>query len=183
MEDKNQYIEILNKLLSYSEAILKGDYSKRIVTDVSDDLISQIVSNLNQYADEHILNLEHKNLDKKNNIDHFIEAISSFANHDFSHKLPITEHGTIMDAIATGINILGDELEQSTISKNYFSNIYNAVSEILIVTDLTGKVIDFNNATEQILGISKENYLNVSIKKLISSNHKHDERKLMDVFS
>lgn len=182
MEEKNLDKELLTKLLLYSEAILKGDYSKRIIADVGDDMINQIVSNLNHYADGHILNVEHKNLDKKNNIDHFIDTIGSFANHDFSHKLPITEHGTVMDAIATGINMLGDELEQSTISRDYFSNIYNAVSEIMIVTDMKGVITDLNQATENILQISKEDYINVSAMNLLSKKYKHHEKSMIEMF-
>lgn len=181
MKSNDQFSEVLIKLLHFSEAILKGDYSKRIIIDVNDDIINQITVNLNQYADELLLNLPHEDGNEKNNIDHFINTISSFANHDFSHKLPITEHGTVMDAIATGINMLGDELEQSTISRDYFSNIYNAVSEILIVTNLKGKITDLNKATEKILNITNKDYKNVDLKKLISNKYKDHRNVITDM--
>ena len=110
--------EVLYKLLELSKAMLDGDYSKRIVTDIKDDVINQIATNLNLLADKLMLNPPQLLGTEKINVDHFIETISSFANHDFSHKLPISEQGTILDAIATGINMLGDELEQSTASKD-----------------------------------------------------------------
>ncbi|NJM25547.1 MAG: response regulator [Bacteroidia bacterium] len=43
--------------------------------------------------------------------------ISSYTNLDFKRKLPISDNGNIWDAIATGINLLGDELEQTVASR------------------------------------------------------------------
>lgn len=182
MRMKNNETETLQKLLEFSEALLKGDYSKRIISDIQDSAINAIATNLNKYADEHILNSKYKSGDSKIDIDHFIDTISSFANHDFDQKLPITDNNTILDAIAMGINILGDELEQSTISRDYFSNIYNAVSEILIVTDVKGKIIDVNNATKKSLNIEKDVIINIPFKKLLSSKFKKQEKPIADFF-
>ena len=110
--------EILTKLLEVSKAMLNGDYSKRVVADFKDDLINQVATNLNLLADKIMLDPPQTKGVEKIDISHFIETISSFANHDFSHKLPVSEDGTILDAIAIGINMLGDELEQSTASKD-----------------------------------------------------------------
>ena len=108
--------QILNRLLEISEAMLLGNYAGRVVTDFDNETITKIADNFNQLADKLQLNkIEDDSPDPT--VNSFIEVISSFANLDFKQKLPITERGTVMDAIATGINILGDELEQSTASK------------------------------------------------------------------
>lgn len=180
---KNNETDTLQKLLEFTESLLKGDYSKRIISDIQDNIVNTIATNLNKYADEHILNSKYKSGDSKNNIDHFIDTISSFANHDFDQKLPITDNNTVLDAIAMGINILGDELEQSTISRDYFSNIYNAVSEILIVTDLKGKIIDINNSTKKSLNIDKDDFINIPVKKILSSKFKKHEKIISDFFN
>ncbi len=111
--------EILQKLLSLSESILEGRYSERIVTDFDDDIITKIVDNINRFCDR--VQLDPTGITDLHQQDEtvsiFIEVISSFTNRDFKQKLPISENGTIMDAIATGINVLGEELEYSTASK------------------------------------------------------------------
>ena len=109
--------QILQKLLGMSEAMLHGDYSTRIVADFDEELVTQIANNLNRLSDHAQLNTVEKTADQEQMVGTFIEVISSFANLDFKQKLPISENGTILDAIATGINILGEELEQSTTSK------------------------------------------------------------------
>jgi|GEM_PF-2673447 len=114
--------DILNELLELSEAIQNEDYSKRIVTDSRNDIVNQIINNFNKHADKLLItSLETNNANssnyKKFNLDVFINTISSFATHDFTNKLPVSKQNTILDAIATGINVLGDELEQSVASK------------------------------------------------------------------
>lgn len=108
---------ILNQILALSTGILKGDYSKRIIVDFEDDAITKIADNLNQFLDRMQLNAISGGYDQEETVTNFIEVISSFANLDFKQKLPISENGTILDAISTGINILGEELEQSAASK------------------------------------------------------------------
>jgi len=121
--------QILKKLLELSEAMLHGDYSRRVLTDFDDEIITKITNNLNQFADKVQLNEIGGDYSQEQTIDKFIEVISSFANLDFKQKLPISETGTIMDAIATGINILGEELEQSTASKQELETERNRLNE------------------------------------------------------
>jgi signal transduction histidine kinase len=109
---------ILHRLLEFSQSLLKGDYSRRIIVDVDDTLVSKICSNFNQYADRLQVNPPGGAEEIEASVNNFIEVISSFANRDFSTKLSISENGNMLDAIATGINVLGEELEQTTVSKN-----------------------------------------------------------------
>lgn len=121
--------EMLDKLLELSEALLRGDYSKRITTEFNDEVITRIADNLNKFSDKIQLNTIGTDYNQEQTINMFIEVISSFANLDFKHKLQISDNGTIMDAIATGINILGEELEQSAASKKELEIERNRLSE------------------------------------------------------
>lgn len=121
--------EILSKLLEMSEALLHGDYSKRVITDFNDDVVTKIANNFNQFADKIQLNSIGEVYNQEQTVNTFIEVISSFTNLDFKRKLAISESGTILDAIATGINILGEELEQSTTSKQELEKERNRLNE------------------------------------------------------
>jgi PAS domain S-box-containing protein len=146
--------EILSEIAKLSQAILDLDYSKRIAIDVNDDLISEIANNLNLLADSLMLNPpENKGGNEKVDISHFISVISSFANHDFSQKLPVSEHGTILDAIATGINMLGDELEQTTASKEELELERNRLNEAQAIAKVGNW--EFNRSAHKLSG-SKE---------------------------
>lgn len=116
---------MLRELLEFTSALLRGDVSKRINNIKDGDLLSQIAVNLNQHADN--LLLQSPKGDERTPIDHFLEVVSAFANHDFEQKLPVSEHNTVLDAIAMGINMLGDELEQSVASKAELNRAFNLV--------------------------------------------------------
>lgn len=121
--------QVLQQLLQLSEALLRGDYSKRITTDFNEDILTRIADNLNRYSDNVQLNTIGEYNNQQQTVHDFIEVISSFANLDFTRRLPISENGTILDAIATGINILGDELEQSVASKKELEREKNLLKE------------------------------------------------------
>lgn len=132
----------LFKLLEFSEALLKGDFSKRVITDFNDDLLTKIASNLNRYADRIQLDPKGSAEDQDQKMNTFIEVISSYTNLDFKQKLPISENGTIWDAIATGINILGDELAHSTASKAELEKERNALNEAQAIAKVGSWEID-----------------------------------------
>lgn len=116
-QQENVSTEVLNQLLRLSEALLKNDYSYRVVTGVDQSMISQICVNLNQLADRFQVNQINPSEDTEATISNFIEVISSYANRDFSQKLRTSDQSNLLDAVATGINVLGEELEFSTVSK------------------------------------------------------------------
>lgn len=167
--------EILDEIAKLSKAILDLDYSKRIAIDISDDIISEIANNLNQLADKLMLNPPESSASEKVSIGHFISVISSFANHDFSQKLPVSEHGTILDAIATGINMLGDELEQTTASKEELETERNRLNEAQAIAKVGSW--EFNPITSTLNG-SKEFYRIFELESISESeNYKAYRRK------
>lgn len=82
-------------------------------------------------------------------IDEIIDVIIAYAKGDFEKRLNISKKRDERDSIVAGINMLGEELEKTTISRDYFMNIYHSVSEILMILDMDGIIIDVNSATEK----------------------------------
>ncbi|PWA04386.1 PAS domain-containing sensor histidine kinase [Flavobacterium psychrotolerans] len=162
---------ILN-IVELSKALSDGNYSQRIITDYDENPLNQIITHLNALADKLLINPPKVDDREAMQIEHFTNTISSYACSDFTNKLPISKNATILDAIATGINLLGEELEQTTISRDYFSNIYDAVSEILIITDVSGKILDVNAATEKLLLHQKKKFINRNVVGLLDPKNK-----------
>jgi signal transduction histidine kinase/CheY-like chemotaxis protein len=147
--------EILSRLLEMSEALLHGDYSKRVITDFDEDIITKIADNFNRLADKIQLNTIGDAYNQEQTVNTFIEVISSFINLDFKQKLHISENGTILDAIATGINILGEELEQSTTSKLELEKERNRLNEAQAIAKVGSWELDIPSFR---LNWSKEAY-------------------------
>lgn len=55
-----------------------------------------------------------KNIDNRAN--DILEVIMSYARLEFDHKLPLSEKGDVFDAIASGVNMLGEELNENVVS-------------------------------------------------------------------
>jgi PAS domain S-box-containing protein len=157
-----------------SKYILEFDFSKRISIDYNDELINEIVGNLNLLADKLMLNPPAASDTEKINISHFISVISSFANHDFSQKLPVSEHGTILDAIATGINMLGDELEQTTASKDELELERNRLNEAQAIAKVGSWEYDIS--TNKLTG-SKEFYRIFELDSNDEKRYEHYRKK------
>jgi len=102
-------------------------------------------------------------------IDKIHDLIFCFANRDFSKKLEISENGDYTDTIISGINMLGEELEDSTVSKEYFKSIYNAISDIVIVTDASGIITSINKAAIDLLKISADKLIGVSLLNVLNN--------------
>lgn len=101
-------------------------------------------------------------------IDEIEDIIIAYANGELHRRLEISDNRDDRDTIIAGINMLGEELEKTTISRDYFMNIYNSVSEILIFMDTEGQISDLNKATEKILGKSINELRGQSIRTIIS---------------
>jgi signal transduction histidine kinase/CheY-like chemotaxis protein len=115
-ETKEVSSEFLSKLLALSEALLKGDYSKRLIVGDDSDF-ALIASNLNRFCDKVQLQFPQFTSNGEKSMNSFVSVISSYSNRDFSTKLSVSDEQTVFDSIATSINMLGEELQNTTVSK------------------------------------------------------------------
>jgi two-component system NarL family sensor kinase len=68
---------------------------------------------------------------------------------EFDYKIEPSEKFDEIDAFISNINMLGEELKASTISRNYFNNIFNSVSDMLFVLNNSGKINSANRAATE----------------------------------
>lgn len=109
-------------------------------------------------------------------IDEIQEIIISYANGNFSKRINATGKRDPRDTIAAGINMLGEELQETTISRDYFESIYDAVSDILIITNQKFLISDLNHTAENKLGYSKDLLIGTDARKLIKQESKELEQ-------
>jgi PAS domain S-box-containing protein len=74
----------------------------------------------------------------------------SKGNYDF--RGTISDAKDEYDAIITGINMLAEELQHTTISRNYLKSIYDGISEMVLIIDSNGHIEDINSTTAEYLG-------------------------------
>ena len=54
---------------------------------------------------------------------------------NFDYKVSLSDKLDDLDSIISGINMLGEELKETTISRDFFSSVYNSVSTLLFILD------------------------------------------------
>lgn len=87
----------------------------------------------------------------------------------FHKQLKISSRMDEVDAFISGVNMLGEELKATTISRNYFNNIFNSVSDMVFVVNNKGGIENVNNAVYEQLGFDLEALSSQSFDVLAAS--------------
>jgi PAS domain S-box-containing protein len=85
--------------------------------------------------------------------------LSSYSTGNFDKRLALSPRLDEVDAFIAGVNMLGEELKTTTISRDYFNNIFNSVSDMVFVVNNKGLIQNTNNPVMSQLGCSLENLL------------------------
>jgi PAS domain S-box-containing protein len=171
--------------------------SKNEQTDIILEQILSLVSNLNEInsADElDKLSAENEKykaisclvsdkfipreeVDRK--IDEFNEILLAYALHSYSDQLELTSNDNdLFNSLATSINILGEELNYSTVARDYIEDIFNSIEDILVVVDNKGTISFINNSTTRILKYTKSEILKRNFELFLDGQTSFD--KLVD---
>jgi PAS domain S-box-containing protein len=73
------------------------------------------------------------------------------------------------------INAVGEEMNTTTISKNYFNQIYNSVKEMIFELDKNGVIINYNSAVSTKLEYQPEELLNKNINQVLKNINAFDK--------
>ena len=102
---------------------------------------------------------------------HQIEEISNllleYSAGNYAYQGTISEKVDELDMVIAGINMLGEELLSTNVSKDYFSSIFNAVTDLVIIADQSGVLSDCNRSTEEALGFEFTEKTKIELDSLI----------------
>jgi PAS domain S-box-containing protein len=95
------------------------------------------------------------------------KLLASYSMGNFDKRLRLSSRLDEVDAFISGVNMLGEELKTTTISRNYFNNIFNSVSDMVFVLDAKGFIQNTNNAVISQLGNSLAGLLQKPFDSLV----------------
>jgi PAS domain S-box-containing protein len=93
--------------------------------------------------------------------------LTAYSLGNFDRKLTVSKRMDEVDAFIAGVNMLGEELKERTISRNYFNNIYNSVSDMVFVLDKQGKIENINTQVSHHLQYSLDFLIGKPISYLL----------------
>jgi signal transduction histidine kinase len=86
-------------------------------------------------------------------IDKLQHVVYSYANGDFELRVPIDKKDSFFNVVASAINMLGEELQEKTISKDYFASILSKLPLPIVVYTQHGNVELINSSGLHFLNI------------------------------
>lgn len=143
---------MLKQILELTQAIIDGDFNaviKKIDAKENVDF-EKILNNLRIIANNSLLT-------KNQDLNALLDIINAYANHDFAKKMIISNQFDLFDAISTGINILGEELGSSYLSRQEYIDTLNSLPYVVWSSNIDFSQIEYvNNGTIKIFGVSSE---------------------------
>ncbi|MEP1033169.1 ATP-binding protein [Ekhidna sp.] len=100
-------------------------------------------------------------------IEEISELIFEVANGNFDYTIEPSGEDDDLDAIISGVNMLGQELKISTVSRDHIQSMYEGVIDLIIVMDLNMNVKQVNSAFTQALGLDEKNVIEKYLPELI----------------
>lgn len=100
------------------------------------------------------------------------QLLREYSKGKFEKRLKVSSGMDEIDACISSINMLGEELKEATISRNYFNNIFNSVTDMVFVLDKTGVIKDINSSVSVQLKYDTEKIRNKSIDELSATKTK-----------
>lgn len=102
----------------------------------------------------------------ENKVNSINDQILQYALNNYYYKIDLTDDDDLFDSLITSLNMLGDEINYSTISRQYLTDIFNTIPEFIIIVDKKGIIQTVNKNILDELGEANENLLNTSICSL-----------------
>ena len=90
----------------------------------------------------------------------------NYAQHNYNYQVKLIGDD-FFDSLATCINILGEELNYSTVTTNYTEDVFNSIGDLLLVVDNLGYVLFVNKSICQVLGYKAEEIERQHIKLIL----------------
>ncbi|MEM9672082.1 MAG: ATP-binding protein [Bacteroidota bacterium] len=99
-------------------------------------------------------------------IDAINHVLLEIAEGNFQHLAPVSDNFDEIDAIASGINMLSEELRDTVISRNYLNSVLRGIVDMLIIFDKNFKMKQVNHKVCELLEQSESYFVNQPINIL-----------------
>lgn len=105
--------------------------------------------------------------------------IAEMANGNYDYTLDVSGEENELDALILGITMLGQELKNSTVSRDFMQSIYQGVVDMLLVLNTDYTIRNVNAALEEAIGRPENDLVGEHVSTLFSDT---ENLKLLEVF-
>ncbi|WMJ73055.1 PAS domain-containing protein [Cytophagaceae bacterium ABcell3] len=109
---------------------------------------------------------------KQQRLEDINELIIQIASGNYDIKKPISENKDDYDALITGINMLGDELKHTTVSKDYLKSVFSGIVDLLLITSTDHNIIEINSSVTKLLHYNTGDLSGKSVATIMKGSNK-----------
>lgn len=95
------------------------------------------------------------------------KLLLAYSSGKYQKKAKISSVCDDFDSILAGLNMLGEELSNTTVSRDFFSSIYNATTDMLFVVSPQGTIENVNEPACTILGYKEKTLKGMAIHRVL----------------
>ena len=93
-----------------------------------------------------------------------------YAAGNYSVKGKVSSNNDEVDMIIAGINMLGEELLETNISKEFFSSVFNAVNDLIFILTPEGLISDINKAVQSMFALKYKEIIGKSLSEYVKED-------------
>jgi len=97
-----------------------------------------------------------------------IDVLLTYALHNYSNKVLLDNEDDTLNAVATSVNLLGEELNHSTVTRHYLLDIFNSMTDMLFVVDNEGYIDSINQSARVKLEYPQEELMKAKIDTILA---------------
>jgi PAS domain S-box-containing protein len=139
---------------------------------------SKGTAEINIPANRKLMSVPQTALTRDQQIERIHALIMELASGNLSQRAEVSEEFDELDAITIGINMLAEELEATTVSKEYLGRIYRGVVDILLVLNADYTIQAINAAVIKQLGYTEEELIGQPLSILFYRNEPKSLEKM-----
>jgi len=137
-----------------------------LAMETLDEETSILQSLINQLTEKYILLLKERS-ESNERLNNFVDIISSISSLKFDTRAKVSDHSDIIDGIACGLNILSEEVQHSTVSRNYLNSVIESIPDLFFIVNRNGKISFYNSVMLNTLGYAKAEVTSLNLVDLL----------------
>ena len=96
-----------------------------------------------------------------------MNVVLALVSFDYRTKATVSAENDVYDGLAYGLDVLGEELAATTVSKSYVDDVIESLRDPLLVVDREGVVLTANSATIVLTRRQRDELIGQRIQSLI----------------
>jgi len=172
----------INSIVGFIEQLASGNLDMPDIPSGKGDDLDQIAEGLNKLAKRHSADyLSYAEVEQRMN--GIVDFVASLASLNFTETVAISDKSDIFDALATGMNMLGEELQKSVVSRSFLNSIIASMSDLLIVGSSDGIIGLVNPAVLDLLKYDESELLGKPVSRIFHNQRQSKSSILEDILS